>query len=232
MLPLALSVLTRPSKVMLELNDPARALDLLRVATTRSAGSRMRESMEFRQVEGRDAWVYTLGVPGIVTLRLGLEIQSGYLVISNIPWSKGITVQRVDTQPLNGATIRVAPDAVKEGLPGLFAAQAEMDQRSALASMAALLPLLQSGSPAPDVAASRHAELFGSRPLHPGTGAWLWRNGQLESSTYGSATHWKTPAFRPELGNFGLFDGATLLDLNMQFESGGLRAVARWTWKD
>jgi len=38
--------------------------------------------------------------------------------------------------------------------------------------------------------------------------------------------------YKPELGNFGLFDGTTLLDLNMQFESGGLRAVARWKWKD
>lgn len=234
MMPVVVSVLTRPSKIMLELTDPARARDLLRVATTRSAGTpmRMRESMEFRQIEGRDAWVYTFGVPGIVTLRLGIEIQNGYLVISNMPWSKAITVQRVDTQPLNGATIRVAPNAVKEGLPGLFATQAEMDQRSALASMAALLPLLQSGSATPDDAASRHAALFGSRPLHPGTGAWIWRNGQLESSTYGTATHWKLPLYRPELGNFGLFDGATLLDLNMQFESGGLRAVARWTWKD
>ena len=34
------------------------------------------------------------------------------------------------------------------------------------------------------------------------------------------------------MGNFGLFDGMTLLDLNMQFEAGGLRAVCRWIWKD
>jgi len=32
--------------------------------------------------------------------------------------------------------------------------------------------------------------------------------------------------------NFGLFNGATLLDLTMQFEQGGLRAIARWQWRE
>jgi hypothetical protein len=38
--------------------------------------------------------------------------------------------------------------------------------------------------------------------------------------------------YKPEVGGFGLFDGTTLLDLNMQFEQGGLRATARWKSKD
>jgi hypothetical protein len=235
MLPFALSVFTRPCKIMVELQDPKRALELLRLAGTRaSAPNRfpLREAAEFRQIEGRDAWVYTFGVPGIVTLRLGLEIQNGFLVISNTPWAKPVTIQSADARPFNGAAIRVVPDAVREGLAGLFATQAEHDQMAALSSMSALLPLLQTGSATPAEAAARHATLFGSRPLHPKTGDWVWANGKLQSSVYGSATQWRVPMYKPEVGGFGLFDGTTLLDLNMQFEQGGLRATARWKSKD
>ena len=234
MIPFAISVFTRPTKILVELQDPKRALELLRLASTRTGGRnqfRQRE-FEFRQVEGKDAWIYTFGVPGFVTLRLGLEIQNGFLVLSNTPWAKPVTIQSAETRPYNGAAIRVVPDAVKEGLAGLFATQAEHDQMAALSSMSALLPLLQSGSATPADAATLHATLFGSRPLHPKTGDWVWANGKLESSVYGSPTQWKMPLYKPEMGSFGLFDGTTLLDLNMQFESGGLRAVARWKWKD
>jgi hypothetical protein len=232
-LPMALSVFTRPTRILVELQDSKRALELLRLASTR-AGSRMPRTreVEFRQIEGRDAWIYTFGVPGIITLRLGLEIQNGFLVLSNTPWAKPVTVQGIDTKAYNGAAIRVSPEAVREGLAGLFATQAERDQMAALASMSALLPLLQAGSATPAEAATLHQTLFGSRPLHPKTGGWVWASGTLESSVYGSPTQWRMPLYKPELGGFGLFDGATLLDLNMQFESGGLRATARWKWKD
>jgi hypothetical protein len=232
-IPLAVSVLTRPCKILIELQDPTRAVELLRRATTRGAArfSPMREA-EFRQIEGRDAWIYTFGVPGIITARLGIEIQNGFLVLSNTPWARQVTVRSAEARPLNGATIRLAPDAVKEGLAGLFATQAEHDQMAALASMAALLPLLQTLSATPAEAATLHTTLFGSRPLHPKTGDWVWSNGRLESSVYGSPTQWKMPLYKPEIGGFGLFDGTALLDLNMQFETGGLRAVARWKWKD
>jgi hypothetical protein len=52
------------------------------------------------------------------------------------------------------------------------------------------------------------------------------------TSTYDSGTRWKAPAFKPELGNFGLSNGTTLLDLTMQLEQGGLRAIARWKWRE
>jgi hypothetical protein len=232
--PFAMSVLTRPCKIFLELKDAPRALTLLRQAAS-TTGYRARRALPdfgalFRQVEGRDAWIFTVGVPGMVTLRLGLEVQNGYLVISNIPWSRPIAVERVETRAHNGAALAVMPDAVREGLAALFATQAEHDQMAALTSMGSLVPLLQTISATPDEAAARHRALFGATPLHPGAGAWRWQEGELESNRYGSATRWKVPAFVPGAG-FGLLDGATLLDLNLQFESGGLRATARWIWK-
>jgi hypothetical protein len=232
----ALSVFTRPCKILIELQDPKRAVEILRQATKSGLPHQQRarnESIvEFRQLEGRDAWVYTLGVPGFATFRLGVEVQNGYLVFSNIPWSQSSTMTP-EKRELNGAAIRLAPGAVKQGLAGLFATQAEQDQRAVLVSMAALLPLLESGvSATPDQAVAAHAAIFGSKPGHPRNGAWVWKNGVLESSAYGSAVRWKAPAYKPEMGDFGLFDGLSLVNLNMQFEQGGLRAVCRWTFKD
>ena len=232
----ALSVFTRPCKILIELQDPQRAVEILRQATRSSLPHLQRrmadEVVEFRQIEGRDAWVYTLGVPGVATFRLGLEVQNGYLVFSNIPWSQSVTLSP-EARDLNGAAIRLAPGAVKQGLAGLFATQVEQDQKAVLASMAALLPLLESGTSAtPDEAVAAHAAIFGTKPQHPKNGAWVWRNGVLESSLYGSAEHWKAPIYKKEMGDFGLFDGVSLVNLNMQFEQGGLRAVCRWIYKD
>ena len=232
----ALSVFTRPCKILVELQNPQRAVEILRQATKSGLPHQRRmmneDVVEFRQLEGRDAWVYTLGVPGLATFRLGIEVQNGYLVFSNIPWSQSSTMMP-EKRDLNGAAIRLAPGAVKQGLAGLFATQAEHDQRAMLVSLAALLPLLESGvSTTPDEAAAAHAAIFGSKPQHPKTGGWIWKNGVLESSAYGSATRWKTPAYKPEMGDFGLFDGVSLVNLNMQFEQGGLRAICRWIYKD
>jgi hypothetical protein len=229
----AASVLTRPCKIFVELQDPKRAVEMLRQATRTGIRTQRPAEIEFRQVEGRDAWIYTFGVPGVATIRLGLEVQNGYLVFSNIPWSQPVTVPQVEARDLNGAALRVAPYAVRQGLAGLFATQAEQDQTAALASLAELLPLLQAGGIAtPDAAAAMHATIFGSRPQHPGNGTWLWKDGQLESSAFGNATRWKTPVYKPEAGDFGLFNGVAQLNLNMQFETGGLRAICRWVFKD
>jgi hypothetical protein len=227
-----LSVLTRPSKIFVELKDPQRAIEILRGAVREGSGSPREGMVEFRQVGNDDAWIYTIGIPGIATIRMGLEVRDGYLIFSNIPWSQPITVTQVDPRPLNGASMRIAPSAVKLGLAGLFATEAEQSQRAAITSMASLYPLLLSGSATPEDATSRHASLFGTKPLHPKDGAWLWSNGRLESNLYGSADHWKEPLYKSEMGDFGLFQGTTLVDLNMQLESGGLRAVVRWTWKE
>jgi hypothetical protein len=232
--PVLASILTRPVKIFIELQDPRGAIDMMKRATMGAA--RMRRGMpgmmvELRQVEGRDAWIHSLNIPGIAKIRFGIEIKDGYLVLSHIPWSQLLAVSSVDTRALNGAAMELAPGAVKLGLPGLFATQSEQNQFAALRSMGALYPLLRSLAATPDDAAARHVALFGSRPLHPGPGTWVWKNGVLESSTYGDATHWKEPLYRPEMGDFGLFEGVSRLSVNMQFESGGLRALVRWMWK-
>ena len=96
--------------------------------------------------------------------------------------------------------------------------------------MAALYPLLVTLVATPEAAATRYATIFGSKPLHPGPGVWIWKNGKIESSAYGTATQWKEPLYKPDMGDFGLFEGVTHLSVNKQLEAGGLRAVCRWLW--
>jgi hypothetical protein len=76
-------------------------------------------------------------------------------------------------------------------------------------------------SATPDEAAARHAALFGAKPLHPGPGQWTWKDGRLGSSAYGTPTSWREPPYRPELGDFGLFEGVSRLSVNMQFDGPG-----------
>ena len=78
--------------------------------------------------------------------------------------------------------------------------------------------------------AAKYATLFGAKPLHPGQGRWVWKDGRLESSAYGSATRWQQPLYRSETGDFGLFENVARLSVNMQFEDAGMRAIARWFW--
>ena len=231
MFPFLLSVLTRPCKIFVELQDPQATLGLLRKTSRGARESRREVAVEFRQIEGRDSWIYTLNVPGIVTIRFSIEVKNGYLVLSNIPWSQSLTVKAVERRDLNGAAAQLAPGAVKLGLPGLFATQSEQNQSAAVKSMAALYPLLLTLSATPEDAAARNAALFGSRPLHPGPGTWIWKNRKIQSSAYGSATQWKAPIYKADMGDFGLFEGVTHVSLNMQLETGGLRAVVRWMWK-
>lgn len=230
-LPLLLSVLTRPCKIFAELRDEGATLDLLRRATSGLREGSGDVIVDFRQVDGRDAWIYALSVPGILKVRFGIEVRNGYLVLSNIPWSQPVAMRTAETRALNGAELRIAPGAVQQGRPGLFATQSEQNQLAALKAMSVLYPLLLTASATPEDAAARHAALFGSRPLHPGTGTWIWRDGQLGSSVYGTATRPKQPLYRPGMGDFGLFEGVTRLSVNMQFEADGLRATTRWSWK-
>jgi hypothetical protein len=230
-LPLLFALLTRPTKILVELRDERATLDILRRATSGASNASRGVRVEFRQITGRDAWIYSLNMAGIVKIRLGIEVRNGYLVLSNIPWSQPLTVKAIAQRPLNGAELQIAPGAVRLGLPGLFATDSEQSQMASLKGMASLLPLLLTVSPTPDAAAARHATLFGWKPVHPGPGTWVWKDGTLQSTSYGTATVWQEPLYRPEMGDFGLFEGVQRLSVNMQIESGGLRAVARWLWK-
>lgn len=229
-IPALLSALTRPCRIAVELKDPAAALGLLRGAAAAELRSRGRRDFqsEFRQLEGRDAWIHAINVAGVVRLRLGIEVRQGYLVVSNLPWSQPLAVGAIEEEPLRGAALRVAPRSVREGLPGLFTTQEEQNQAASLKGMGALFPLLAAGITDPAEAAVRHAALLGSTPLHPPPGKWSWREGRVASSVYGDARRWSLPAWHEGAEDFGVLKGLAKLSVGMQFEDEGLRALITW----
>lgn len=229
-IPLLLSVLTRPCKVLIELQDEKAALALLRQAAvgSRPGGRPWEMQAQFRQVGERDAWILSLGAAGVVRVRFGLEVKDGFLVVSNIPWSQPVALAKPSDARLNGAKLTLSNRALRIGLPGLHATQQEQNQAAALAGLGYLYPLLATGSATPEEAARRHAALFGFTPLHHGPGRWVWKDGRLESSAYGDARRWKSPEYRAEDGDFGIMKDIDEASVEMRFEDDGLLASCRW----
>jgi len=228
----ALSLLTRPCTILIETRDPEQTARYLRQAANawtaredRGGGDEFRVS--FYQVDGRDSWVWTMNFVGVIKLRFGVEVADRYLVIRNIPWAVGDRVVRADAADLKTAGLSVWPAASRLELPGLFASAADQERRAAMSAAGRLVPLIQSGAAVVETAEQRHRELFGFRPLHPPAGQWIWQDGNLTSSVYGSAWRQRQPSFDPERP-FGLMQSVESMQLNMQFEDAGLRSVIRW----
>lgn len=231
-IPLVLSMITRPCKIIVELRDEAAAVALLRRAAAGPAVDRREMQFELRQVDDKDAWILSLGIAGMVKVRFGIEVQNGYLVLANIPWSQPISIGKGEALTLRGARLQITPGAVKEGLPGLFATEGEQNQHSAIKEMGALYPFLATVSATPDDAAARHAALFDARPLHPDSGRWVWKDGEIASSVYGTPRRWQQPSWTPKTSDFGLFAGVERRGVAMQLEEDGLRTRVRWIWKE
>ena len=111
---------------------------------------------EIYQIEDRDSWVCLFDIMGAVKLRYGLEVQDGFLMIRNIPWSSKDKVERIGNAALNGMGLKVYPAACKLQLPGLHSTAAEKSRASALQGMGHLYPLLSSGYATMDNAADLH----------------------------------------------------------------------------
>ncbi len=234
MIPVMLSILTRPCTVMIETQDTARTAELLRQA---AAGWRPPERLigqEFRisfyQVEDRDAWVWTMDIVGIIKLRFGLEVIDGYLVLRNIPWSAQDRVVATRPSEQNGAQLTLTPAACRLQLPGLFATAADQERRAVMSGLGRLYPLLLTGTGGIATAADLHQRLFGFRPVAPSEDAWQWQDSHIYSSIYGAPQRQRQPAFDPERP-FGLLHGVQQMRLNMQLEDAGLRSTVVWKFE-
>ena len=234
-IPMALSVLTRPCSLIVETRNPERTRQYLK----QTAGNPLHVpgpsfggvTVDFSQLDGLDSWVCTLDIMGMVKLRYGLEVQGGYLVVRNIPWSNGDRVARVDTALLNGACLQAYPSACNLQLAGLFAADQDGEMASAMWSLGSLYPLVASGRASSETAAAECARLFGFKPLHPGDGKWVWDRYELTSSRYGTVFRRKQPPYVKDKNPVGLFKDIEHLCVAMQFEDSGLRTVVRWKAK-
>ncbi|MFO1351813.1 MAG: hypothetical protein U1F68_14535 [Gammaproteobacteria bacterium] len=228
-LPVAMAVFTRPVKLMFELSDPAKALAILRRTPNQGLNQqRWGWRSGFYQISGRDAWVYEIAIEGMLALRFGVEVQQGYLTISNLPWSQRAAIHTVAPAPLNGAAIIANPGAGTAQLPGLFAAASAREREAAMSGIGYLYPMLGAGAQDVSAALRQHAALFGFQPVHPAGGDWEWRDDVLRSSVYGTLGRQTQPDYQPGKRDFGLLKAVDWLRVNMQFEDTGLRAALRW----
>lgn len=232
MIPVVASILTRPCRLLIELQDEKRLLETLRrnLSASRRQGFGGSQ-VSFHQIGDEDSWVYNFDFGGVVNFRLGLEVQGGYLIVSNLPWSDKIGVAKKEKASLNGARIALHPGSAERQLPGLFYSAARRSQAAALKGASTLYPLLLTVSGDPGSAAKKNADLFGFTPLHPRPGEFTWEKGKAGSTLYGTAARWKHPPFRKGDRAFGLLQGMESLTVNMQLEDDGLRARTRWKWK-
>jgi HEAT repeat protein len=227
LLPFLLSLVTQPSTVLIELAEPAQVLEFLNDAVVRrsEAGS----EGEFHRLQGKEAWIYSLNVFDMVQLHLRIEIKDGYLMISNLPWSTQLEIDDVIATDFNGAQIQLNLDEVSRQMPALHTKVFTDYGAAAVDGMGYLYPLLLTGvADTVPQAIAMHFEIFGFKPLHPSSGQWLWRDGALGSTEFGSVLRPVLPEFTPGDRDFGVFPTLEMLVVNMQLEDTGLRARIRW----
>jgi len=184
--------------------------------------------IDFYRIDGRDEWIYSFNLFGLIKLRYGIAVQDNYLVVRNIPWAPLEKIKQVREWPLNGALLQAFPAACDSQLPGMFTSASEKNRNGSLEGMGYLYPIVVSGHAAIQGAPAEHARLFGFRPAHPGDGAWTWDGQDIVSDLYGSVREQRQPAYVKGETKFGLLGDIDTLSLNMQFEDTGLRTKLRW----
>jgi hypothetical protein len=230
LLPVAFSVVTRPCKLMVELRNAEKVKQSLRAALSATLRIEDELTVSFSQIKGKDAWVVTFDIAGMIKMRFGLKVQSNYLVISNLPWNKADVGKIAVAETLDSAAIQIIPSAGVKQLPGLFAA-ANSSKRSAVAKSAARLwPMMAAGARDLKQAKAWHQDMFGFTPEHPGKGSFVWEGGAVSSDTFGSWKRQIEPEYVEGTTDFGLFGKIKILTLSMQLEDDGLRTRCRWTF--
>jgi hypothetical protein len=233
-IPALASILTRPCQLIVELQEPDVVRRMMLAASAVPVGERSFRrdpAVSFYKLEGRDAWICAISIEGLINIRFGVEILNDYLVLSNLPWSQKPVFGPTRTAELNTMALALHPESGILQMPGLFTAACEQERAAAFQGARYLYPLMACGAGSPAAAAEQSRILFGFVPEHPGTGQWVWENGQLRSTVYGNPHHPVQPEYKAGTQAFGVLAGLDMLNLNLQFEDAGLRVLTRWKMK-
>jgi hypothetical protein len=225
-IPVAVSLLTRPMSVLVELKDPAAAVrELARLASgaSHAAPDWLGLSTSLYRVAGRNEWIHTLSLSGVMKLRFSLNVQGRYLVISNQHLTHRPRLLGEIEAPNNGTWLGLQPAAAVKLRPSLRTAGMEQQRETTLKGAAMLYPLLLSGVASVDEAARRHQALFGFAPVHGSGGVFTWQDEMVASSKFGRAGAEQQPAFECEESETGLMRGVKQLSVSLRFEQEGLR---------
>ena len=235
MIPMVVSMLTRPCVLMIGLDDAEAVRGKLRRMRTGSLRGRLLmdgSSGSLYRLSGRDAWHYVISIEGLLSLRFGLEVKDRYLVISNLPLSHDPEVIAWNEAEHNAAAMALNPAACIDQLPALFASASGRQRDAAMSGLGCLYAMLRSGCADVDAAVRLHRDVFGFAPLHPGRGEWQWDAGRLSSTVFGYPGNEEQPEYRATDEAFGIFRGLSGLRMSMQFEDDGLRSRCRWSMSD
>jgi hypothetical protein len=232
LLPAAISLLTRPSAIAIELRDPSTAIQELKRVRT---GTRPPErgflglTLNWYQVSGEPAWILALSFEGVMKLRFSLTVQGRYLVISNQPLTYRPRVLAERAASNNGLCLELRPAGVQKLGHSLRLASLEKQREAARSGCVMLYPHLLAGASSVDEAAHRHQQAFGFAPAHPPGGTFVWEEGRVASTMFGQPGAEHQPAFNLADDHTGLLRQIHELVVSLQFEQDGLRVVTAWS---
>ena len=229
-IPLTISLLTRPCAVLMELQDPDAVRELFTDGTLNALLRKLDDNVELTsyRIAGRDCWVAGVDFWGL-SLRFSFSIEDNYLVIGNMPWRKPLHVAAGAAAEVSGAAIQINPSAARIEQRALQLAAMEGQSEAVMEGLAYLYPLLAAGV-APEDAVERHRELFGFAPAFPQDGALEWSEDVPGYTGFGTLLSRELPAFDPD-AVLGALQGVGNASASMQLEDSGLRTIVRWRWR-
>jgi hypothetical protein len=214
-IPIYLSLLTRPVTIAVEMSDPAPVRQFLETGAVRNMipwQRQMGSEASWYRLGDSDAWVLGIDLFGI-GIRFRFQLQDNYLLISNLPWEERSRVHGTEAAGMSALEIRLHPARVEQQLAAMFTAAHERQRKTALGGMGYLLPFTEMGLNVQQGVAE-HRRLLGFAPTHPAPGHWLIEKGQLASSMYGRLARPRQPEYT----------------VGLQFEDEGLRTLVRWRY--
>ena len=227
-IPMIISFLTRPAVLAVELSDPEKARDLLHVNAVGLAEPGL-QMFDFRvsllEEIGDDRWLLRISFEDIVSLTIGLEVQGEYLVLSNLPLSYQPKVTGTEAVPMRDAGMRLNPEACHQTAPAFAAAAIDRERRGTQFGLRVLYALYECGIESVEAAQVECERRFGYRPVHPGSGEFVWTKGGPKSDRFG---YWGQGIQPPLEMADDLLPGVQGIDVSMQLEGEGLRTRLRW----
>lgn len=232
-IPLAMMMFTRPTKLIFELKDSDQVIRYLSEVSSFAgdfdSGARRGTRVHFDQIEDTNEWNCRIEAMGLLNLNFGIQVQNGFLVFSNIPWSRHEISSSENSEQLSALALQLRPGAAEQQLAGLYNSAVKSMAVNTRRSMAYLAPLVYEANMDITQAQELHSILFGFAPEHSGNGQFEWKDRTIISSEYGSLWERQQPRYRDGDRNFGLFRKFNSLDVSMQFENEGLRTRLHWT---
>ena len=222
------SMLTRPTSILVGLRDPDAVRAELRRLPSRTAldGGFLGMGGTLYRVAGTERYVFEVDIERMFRLRFGVEVEGRYLHISNQPLTHRPKIVGTTTAVMNGAQIQLSPAACMRQLPALHASAMSRQREAAMSGIDYLYPLMTLETDT-STAIARHRELFGFAPVHPAPGHWEWADGQLRSTRFGTLAQQTQPELM-EGESFGALQAVRDMKVGARFEQDGLRTRVEW----